>query len=119
MSEDGGPLKKAHPYITAMIMGTSYLDPGNHNPLPSINVCSDPIKKLKHNKFVDEMLDYLFSIIETINKYPDCPSYPYVKSKFINALYQPISRKVLSDKSTNYDRWDSLINNITDVLDEL
>lgn len=117
ISENGGPLKKANPFVVAMATGKKYRGPDKRNPLPSKKICLSPIKRREHDTMVEDMLDFMFEEIDALQRYFVHPSYQCVRDRYIESLYLESARKVLSSDMTNCERWDCIIEHITDLLD--
>ena len=119
ISENGGPLKKANPFVVSMATGKRYRGPEKINPLPSKSAFTKIDKRLKHNAIVEDMLDFIFEETYYLHDYFVHSSYYGVRNWYIEQLYTDKAREVLSDAETNCERWDCIIQHITDRIDEI
>ena len=120
ISENGGPLKKANPFVVAMATGKKYRGPDKLNPLPSKKICFEPNQEARST--TRWLRTCLISCLKKLMLCKDTfvhPSYQCVRDRYIELLYSESAREVLSSGMTNCERWDCIIEHITDRLDVL
>ncbi|GJD94791.1 hypothetical protein [Methylobacterium iners] len=102
-SDHGGPYERAHAFITQMVTGKPYRDPGPLNPLTA-----DPSE-------VASMLEYL--VIEFRPDLEDHPRLGRACEALAGNMGSSNNQKVLGDCETNYDRWDIMLETAIGGLD--